>query len=77
MRIGAIFFLSTLITAFLAASSLLWKDPYPVFLLAMFSWPVWVYTFILISHREARNVDMVQLQVYNNIAEIRRNTDRK
>lgn len=77
MRTGLIFLLSAVITAILAVGSLvMFRDPLPPLIIAILSFPLWIVSFSVATHRFTGSVDILQLQQYSSIEQIRRNTNK-
>ena len=54
----------------------MFKDPLPLLVIALLTFPLWLMTFALATLKFRGSVDTLQLQNYANIAQIRRNTDK-
>jgi len=76
MRTGLIFLLSAVMTVFMVFGALMFKDPLPPLIAAVLSFPLWIVSFAFATLRLSGSIDILQLQQYSDIAQIRRNTDK-
>ena len=78
MRALIIMGLSTLLTAIMIVIALTcFRYTMPPLVVAFLSWPFWFLTIIFVSGTfKGHNVDLVAMQTYNNINQIKQNTNR-
>lgn len=76
MRVAIIFLLSIVLTAILVFGALhYFSDPLPPLIVAFGTFPMWFVIFALILlRRRVGPIDLVAMQTYNNINQIRINT---
>lgn len=76
MRVAITFGLATILTAVLVLVSLkFFRDPLPPIIVSVLLWPLWVLTMTILSTKNKGNIDLVAMQNYNNLNQIRQNTD--